>query len=77
MVSGGLSRLDEGRKVGGFLLLHFLGGPLLGGFPATSCSSVGRSQSGFVSDIEGSPVGVSVFHAVAWACRTHVDKVAA
>lgn len=77
MVGGGLSRPDEGWKVGGFLLLHFFGGPLLGCFFVSGYSSINKSRSVFILEIEGSPMGVSVCQSMAWVGRTHADKVVA
>lgn len=65
MVDGGRSWPDEGRKVDGFLLLHFSDGPLLGDLSVTSCSSIGRSRFVFVLGIVGSPVEVLVCQAAA------------
>lgn len=54
----GLSQLDRGLQVGGILLLHFSGGPLLGGFPVRVRLFSGGSRLRFVDGIDESPVEV-------------------
>lgn len=58
MACVGLSQSDRGLQVGSVLLLHFFGGPLLGGFPARVRLFSGGSRLRFVDGIEESPVEV-------------------
>lgn len=77
MVGGGLSRPNDGQKVGCVLLLHFFGGSHLGDFPMISCSSIGRSRFVFVLGIEESLVEVSLYQVPAWAGHTEGRKLIA
>lgn len=66
VIGRGLSRLDEGQKVGGILLFHFFGGSLLDSFLMIGCSSSCRFQFRFILDDEGSLVEVLVCQAATW-----------
>lgn len=55
---GGFGQLEGGREDGLVLLSHNFGRPLLGGFSGNSGFLSGGSRSGFVINIEGSPMEV-------------------
>lgn len=69
--------MEGGREDSRTLLLHFSGKPLLGGFSTTGGSSGGRSQLGFVDNVEENLVAMSVCPKVAWAGRMRTNKLVA
>lgn len=58
-INGG-GRPDRVREVSLVLLSHYSSGPLLGDFPADCDFLSGGPRSGFVLDVEESPVKLTV-----------------
>lgn len=75
-VSGnGLGRTDGGWKVDDVLLLHFLGGPLVGYFPARERLFSRGSPLGLVEGVEESPVELVTWQKVTWVGWTEAPKL--
>lgn len=68
---------DGIRKVGPVHLSHYSGGPLLGDFFGDSGFLSGGSRSGFILNVEESPVALSICQEKAWAGHTEGCKMVA